>query len=125
MAAQTLKMVPAGLNLELYAGDANSFGVEITEDGTLVNITGWTFMAQARKQSTDLAAVATATCTILDPEAGQVEVAWGDLRAVLADASKWVGVWDLQATPTGASLPRTLLAGSFTVGLDVTRVDTP
>jgi hypothetical protein len=110
------------VNLKLYGGDANSFAVQVTDDGTIVDVTGWDFQAQARKEADDNAAAATATCTVIDGPAGKVEVAWGDLRALLGTDPSWSGVWDFQATPTGASLPRTLIAGTFTVGIDVTRV---
>jgi hypothetical protein len=86
-----------------------------------VDVTGWDFQAQARKAANDAAAAATATCTVLDGPNGLVEIAWGDLRALLGTETSWSGVWDLQATPDGASLPRTLLAGTFVVTLDVTR----
>jgi hypothetical protein len=110
------------VNLKLYGGDANSFAVQVTDDGTIVDVTGWDFQAQARKEADDNAAAATATCTVIDGPAGKVEVAWGDLRSLLGTGPSWSGVWDLQVSPTGATLPRTLLAGTFTVGLDVTRV---
>jgi hypothetical protein len=119
---QTLDLTPACLNIRLYGGDANTFGIEITDDGTLVDVTDWEFQAQARKAANDPAAAATATCTVLDGPSGRVEVAWGDLRELLGTDTSWSGVWDLQATPTGASLPRTLLAGTLVLTLDVTRV---
>jgi hypothetical protein len=119
---QTLDLTPACVNLRLYGGDANSFAVEVTDAGTLVDVTGWDFQAQARKAANDPAAAATATCTVLDGPAGKVEVAWGDLRVLLGTEGSWSGVWDFQATPDGATLPRTLLAGTFVVSLDVTRV---
>jgi hypothetical protein len=119
---QTLDLTPACVNLRLYAGDANTFAVEITDEGTLVDVTGWEFQAQARKAAPDAAAAATAVCTVLDGPNGRVEVAWGDLRTLLGTDPSWSGVWDFQATPTGASLPRTLLAGTLLATLDVTRV---
>jgi hypothetical protein len=119
---QVLDLTPSCVNVRLYGGDANVFAVEITDEGTLVDVTGWTFEAQARKAANDTAAAATATCTVLDGPAGKVEIAWGDLRSLLGTDPSWSGVWDFQATPTGASLPRTLIAGTFTVSLDVTRV---
>jgi hypothetical protein len=118
---QTLDLGPGCLKLRLYGGDANSFAVEVTDDGTLVDVTGWDFQAQARTAAGDAAAAATATCTVLDGPAGKVEIAWGDLRTLLGTGTSWSGVWDFQATPDGAGLPRTLLAGTFTVSLDVTR----
>jgi hypothetical protein len=121
-ACQLLDLTPACVNVRLYGGDANSFAVEITDDGTLVDITDWDFQAQARKAANDPAAAATATCTVVDGPAGKVEVAWGDLRSLLGGDVSWSGVWDFQVEPAGAALPRTLLAGTFTVSLDVTRV---
>jgi hypothetical protein len=121
-ACQLLDLSPACVNVRLYGGDANSFAVEITDDGTLVDITDWDFQAQARKAANDPAAAATATCTVVDGPAGKVEVAWGDLRSLLGTDVSWSGVWDLQVAPDGAALPRTLLAGTLTVSLDVTRV---
>jgi hypothetical protein len=120
---QVLDLTPACVNLKLYGGDANVLAVEITDDGTLVDVTGWDFQAQARVAAGDAAAAATATCTVLDGPAGKVEIAWGDLRALLAGGTSWSGVWDFQATPDGAGLPRTLLAGTVTVSLDVTRTE--
>jgi hypothetical protein len=121
---QTLDLTPACVNIRLYGGDANSFAVEITDDGTIVDVTDWDFQAQARQAANDPAAAATATCTVIDGPAGLVEIAWGDLRALLGTETSWSGVWDFQAAPDGATLPRTLLAGTFVVSLDVTRVTT-
>jgi hypothetical protein len=119
---KVLDLTPACLNLKLYGGDANSFPVEISNDGTIVDISGYDFQAQARKTAADAAPAVTATCTILDGPNGLMEVAWGDLRELLGTDAAWSGVWDMQVTPDGAGLPRTLLAGTFTVSLDVTRV---
>jgi hypothetical protein len=113
-----LVLTPQTVNVQLYGGDENAFGVEVFSGGSPVDISGWTFQAQARSNVTDAAAAATATCTV---SAGKVQVAWGDLRLLLGTSASWTGVWDLQATRPGATLPRTLIAGKLTVSLDVTR----
>lgn len=114
----TLAMLPTTVNLELYGGDENAFGVEVMVDGVPADITGWEFQAQARLKVTDVEPAATATCDVVG---GAVQVVWGDLHALLAGSAVWTGVWDLQVVRPGTTYPKTLIAGRMNVTLDVTR----
>jgi hypothetical protein len=120
-----LKNCPADLDLCLYLGDANVFGVELLAAGDPVDATGWTITSQIRLSATDPTVVLEATVTEVDAANGQFLVAFDGeaARAVVGMEDGWQGVWDLQAdTSLGV---KTYVAGNVTFTQDVTRTVTP
>jgi hypothetical protein len=113
---------PIQLDWSVYAGDSNREVFEFVGD-VPVDITGWVIEAQARRKKSDPVVGATAIVTLTDPGAGRFTVEWDgeQLRALLGEAESWAGVWDLQTTVGGETLPVTRLGGMFTVLMDVTR----
>jgi hypothetical protein len=111
------------LDLELYAGDRNDFVLSFTSAGDVWNMTGATISAQARKKKTSSVASLTATVTAVDEATGQWLLEWdGDeVRSTLGGLASWEGFWDLQVLESGQTYPITLLRGSVTIYLDVTR----
>lgn len=109
----------------LYAGDANREMWTFTAGGVLADITGWVITAQARKQDTDPAAALTAVVEMTDPVNGLAHISWDgeQVRAVLAGASSWEGVFDIQVLPPGQVLPETVHRGAVRAQMDVTRED--
>lgn len=122
--AGPIKNVPASCDWAVYAGDRNSqtFEFYATAD-TPWDLTGATLRAQARLDALDAAVAIEALCTVDDAVGGIVTVSWdGELvRALLAGAESWAGVWDIELIEAAQTLPVTLLAGKFTAQLDVTR----
>jgi hypothetical protein len=121
--AVTVPLGPAVVNLTgVRAGDRNLISLTLTSKGTPYDLSGLAISAQARHKATDETPAVTAVITIPpDPTLGELTMAWpGDqVAASLAGKASWQGVWDLQIDD-GESVV-TLLAGSFTAVLDVTR----
>lgn len=115
---------PVACSWRVYAGDSNrqTFTFHATP-GVPWDLTGAELQAQARASSTDVAVAVEAVCTITDATAGLVTVEWDgeEVRALLAGAEEWAGVWDLQILEAGQTLPVTLLVGAWTATMDVTR----
>jgi hypothetical protein len=108
-------MLPETLNLAAYRGDTFRRGIDIYQDGELVDdLTGWTFAAQVRED----ADAPTPSATF--------DVAVSGSRVTLTLAANVTagmprdGVWDFQiTTPNGEVV--TPYRGAFTVEGDVTR----
>lgn len=120
----TISLAPGALDISgVRAGDRNELAFVITQNGTPMDLTGMDVMAQARKAASDADPPAlTGVVTITDAPAGRLTLRWdGDeVRALLGVDVKWQGVWDLQVGATGSE-PDTIVAGSLTCELDVTR----
>ena len=120
-----IKTAPAAATpWTVYAGDRNDQLLVFQQpDGSPWDITGAVITSQARAEATDTVVALEATCTIVDGPAGTARVEWDGeaVRALLAGADTWTGVWDLQLLESGQALPLTLLAGKFTAVHDVTR----
>lgn len=123
--ASTCVVVPLGpacVDLEgVRAGDRNLMTATLTSKGAPVNLTGYTVTAQARKKSTDSAAL-DAVVTIVNALTGDISIRWpgDDVTALLAGKATWNGVWDLQIEQVGSD-PLTVAAGNFHAYMDVTR----
>lgn len=118
-----VRTTPAALDLEVYAGDKNRVELEVLAGGDPVDLTGALVEAEARKAATDADAGVTATIVDIDRQVGQVAVEWDGetLRGLIGSSDRWVGVWDLQITLPGETLPTTPVGGRFTARMDVTR----
>jgi hypothetical protein len=106
---------PARFDLSAYAGDTFSVDIAIAQDGSPVDVTGWTFTAQVRAKRAG-AVAATFTVNVTDAAQGELTISLsGATTATLAS-----GVWDLNvALPDGTV--STLVDGVITVTQDVTR----
>jgi len=115
---------PSPLDWKVYAGDRNEVVFSFEAGGAPWDITGASVAAQARIRATDPAVALDANVDVFDATSGKVTIAWDgeEVRALLAGADHWQGVWDLQITETGETLPITMLRGKFTAIYDVTRL---
>lgn len=121
MAKKKIDLNPQTLDLILYAGDGARFRMtvqDILED--IVPLTG-TMRAQVRVERDDAdPPSADFDLDISNALDGIVEFSLtGDQTQELAPADKFVGVWDLEWTPTGEE-PVTLLQGVLECFPDVT-----
>lgn len=118
-----LDLSPACVNLTgIRSGDRNEVLISITSAGDPYDLTGQTVAAQARFAAEDIEPVLNGVVTVLDGPAGQISLRWpgDDVATWLGTEAKAKGVWDLETRPVSGD-PITLLAGSFSARLDVTR----
>lgn len=118
----TVPLGPAPLDITgVRAGDLNEFQLTITSGGRALDLTGQTITASARLSKDDVDSL-DAVITVVDEVKGVIKVRWPgeDVRTWLGTELSLSGVWDLQAGELDAD-PITLLAGTFTAELDVTR----
>lgn len=109
-------MIPGEYSTSLYRGD--SWGITVkptTPDGTPIDVSGWTAIAQVRAKYDSTDVLATITTAV------SVDGIALSLSPTETSALHGKPVWDLQTT-TAEGLVRTLLAGTFTIVSDVTRV---
>lgn len=113
--------MPASLDIEVYIGDTLTITVNVTNNGSPVNITGRTYAAQIRQTPGSSTILATFTCTITNA-AGGVMVATlpASVTAALAVTR---AAWDLQeVTPASPeNVVQTIVAGYADIVQDVTR----
>jgi hypothetical protein len=120
---------PAPLDWTVYAGDSNVERFEFISDNDPWDLSDATITAQVRAtaMSDDIALTATLSTPTDDaglPLVGVADIGWDgeEIRRLLGARDTWSGVWDLQVQKQGESLPRTLLRGTFTARMDVTRI---
>ena len=126
-----IDLTPDVLDLVLYAGDGVRFRLVITDSAEApVNITG-TVKAQVRDKrgevdltpegefAVDLTDAATGI-VVLSLTGAQTQDLYDNWIALFPTAKKFIGVWDVEWTPSGAE-PRTLCQGKVECGPDVTR----
>lgn len=119
----SIDLTPPVVPWKVYAGDRNTQQIMLqATEGVPWDVTGAQFQAQARKSADDPAVALEADITIDDAAGGLVTVGWDGeaVRALLGTATNWSGVYDLQITEAGQTLPVTLFGGAFTAALDVT-----
>lgn len=112
---------PAAYNLTIVAGDSFSRSVTLKEqDGTPIDLTGYSALAQVRASASSDTVLATFT-TAIDAPNGAVTLS---LDTTQTRALGSGAVWDLQlsldASPTTAT--HTVIGGQVTVLPDVSRV---
>jgi hypothetical protein len=122
--ANVINLQPQVLNLELYAGDGVEFRLVCTDvNGAPIDVNG-TVLAQVKLERADSSALATFTVGLVDAYQGIVilSLSGAQTAALVADSptGKFVGVWDIQWTPSGKQ-PRTLCQGTVECVTDVTR----
>jgi len=119
-----INLQPQVLNLELYAGDGVEFRLVCTDvNGAPIDMNG-TIIAQVKLDRADSSALVSFTVGLMDAYQGIVilSLTGSQTAALVADSStgKFVGVWDIQWTPSGKQ-PRTLCQGIVECVTDVTR----
>lgn len=110
-------MIPGTYSVSLYRGDSWGITVKpVNSGGTPIDLTGWTAAAQVRAKpdSTD---VLVTMETVVTPASGITVTMTPEDTATLSGSV----VWDLQTTDTSGTV-RTLVGGTFTMVLDVTRL---
>ena len=119
-------MAPACVNLvNLIAGDANKLTVALTSNGEPWDLTGAVINAQARADLSDEVPTFVAESTVADPLSGVIVLFWpGDsIRELLVSLGVfgWTGVWDMEVTLAGETYPKTVISGTFSAKMDVSR----
>lgn len=109
--------VPVKQNLSITRGDTETVVVTMNTDSVAINITGRTYRAQIRATKDSGTIAATLTCTITNGVGGEV-------TCVLSAANSSTLVpgtyyWDFEENNGGVI--STIIAGTVTVGADVTR----
>lgn len=119
--SKALSLTPETQDLVLYAGDGASLRLTVKDkSGQPVDLTG-TFAGQVKADRTTDTAIATWTIDSSSAVDGVIVISLsGDDTGALTTGHDFVGVWDIQWTPTGGE-PITLLAGKLTCKPDVTR----
>jgi hypothetical protein len=118
-----INLAPAPVDVAgIRAGDRNLFQITIRQSGSALDLTGYTITAQARATPPDTVHL-DAVCAITDATNGKVDVSWpGDaVTAWIGTHTVQKGVWDLQLDDGSGGDPWTVIAGSFSAELDVTR----
>ncbi len=123
MAKKTINYVPQSVDLILYAGDGTSFSLTVTDpDKVPINLTG-TMLAQIRVERDSVDPPSAEFDIDLTNAANGVavlELSGADTQALVVDDTKFVGVWDIQWTPTNGE-PMTLCQGKVECMPDVSR----
>jgi hypothetical protein len=124
--ADTIDGTPPTLNWKIYVGDRNEQQFYITDNNGAVDLSGAEILVQAREEPISPTASLTATVTPSDLGSGHFIVGWdGEEVRALVDStgtSQWRGVWDLQITESGETLPLTYARGTLSAIYDVTRI---
>ena len=123
MAKKSISYVPQTLDLLLYAGDGTSFTLTIqTPAGVAIPLTG-AILAQIRVDRDSPDPVnATFAVNWADAGLGKVglSLTGAQTQALVTTEDKFVGVWDIQWTPSGEE-PVTLCQGKVECMPDVSR----
>jgi hypothetical protein len=116
--AQTLRLVPQSVNLELYAGDGAAVRITVRDtSGQTIPVDG-AVEAQLRDERDSASAIADFAVDTAEAAQGIVRVSLsGAQTAPLGDFS---GFWDVQWTPSGEE-PVTIVQGKVKCSRDVTR----
>jgi hypothetical protein len=122
MAKRKLSFIPQTLDLSLYAGDGAGIRFTITDSTNApLSLTG-EMKAEIRANREDAdPALATFDVDLTDFAAGIVLISLTgeQTHALITDAETFVGVWDLEWTPTDDE-PATLVQGKVECYPDVT-----
>lgn len=111
-------MRPGLLHLDIYQGDDFEKVLTFTEDdGTAIDVTGWTLKGEIRNAPGGTTVVETFTITKTNAVGGEIEMALTAAETLAVPAG--IYYWDLQRTVVAQV--RTLLAGKAVVRKDVTR----
>jgi hypothetical protein len=118
--AQVMLQPPA-VKLALYAGDGSTIRVIVDNVmGVPIPLSG-TVTAQIRASRGDGAVLQSFSVDLSSGAAGVVVLGiTGTQTAALASSKDFVGVWDVQYTPSGGQ-PMTLVQGKCIVKQDVSR----
>ena len=115
-------MLPAVLNLEMIAGDGYRNTITFKDaSGSAINVSGYTFRAQVRKNPKSTTAVS----FTIDNSGGAtgiviISLTGAQVRSLGIGKSKW----DMEYV-VGNSDPTTVLKGDIKVNADVTREEAP
>ena len=123
MAKQKITYEPQILDLELYAGDGTKFSLTVTDvEKVPIDLTG-DMIAQIRVER-DSADPPSAEFTIDLTDAANgvalLSLTGDQTQALVVDETPFVGVWDIQWTPSGDE-PMTLCQGKVECSPDVSR----
>jgi hypothetical protein len=104
-------------------GDRIWRSVQFLTDGDPWPLTGATVEAQVRETWSSPSPLMTATVTPVDEASGMfiIEFDGTDGRSVVTGDDDWSGVYDIQVTELGQTLPETIERGVFTLRPDATR----
>jgi hypothetical protein len=118
-----ISVIPQRVDLEVYAGDGVTLRLTAVnaETGDKLNLVG-TIDAQVKAHRSDSEPLTGFTVNTDKAADGILDLSLSGAQtsALLTDSSRFQGVWDVQWLADGEQ-PRTLVQGSLTCDLDVTR----
>lgn len=125
--AGAINLQPETLDLSLYAGDGVEFRLLCTDNAQApIDVSGETEAQVKLDRLEDTVPLVSFTTDMINAAQGVIELSLtgADTQLLAADPSsksgKFIGVWDLQWTPTGKE-PRTICQGKVECLADVTR----
>lgn len=123
MASKQINLVPESVDLYLYAGDGVDIPITVADGaGAPVDLSG-AVSAQIRETKLTVdPPIAVFSVNAVDAYLGKVilSLTGEQTTELLGETGRFVGVWDVQWTPSGLQ-PRTLCQGRVECVLDVTR----
>ncbi len=112
-------MSAATYNIEIDQGSDYNITVEVKEDGSVKDLTGYSARAQARSDIEDSSAAFNFTCTIPSPSNGKILVKLPAATSSSATAGEFV--YDLEVYTSGDAAVSRLMGGTATIHREVTR----
>jgi len=112
-------MAAATYNIEVDQGSDFNIEIEVKEDGSVKNLTGYSARAQARAAEEDSSVAFTFTCTIPTPTNGKVLMNLPAATSSSATAGQYV--YDLEIFTSGDSAVSRLIKGTVTLDREITR----
>lgn len=113
-----ISFIPESLDLNCYAGDGAAVRIVVSSSGATIDVSG-DHEAQIRVKKLDTDPLDEFIIDDSDAANGVLLMSLtGEQTALLGDGFK--GVWDMQWTATDGQ-PKTLVRGTITCTLDVTR----
>lgn len=113
-------------NLTIYRNDDASFDITVTQNGTVQNITGWSFRMTAKWRYSDLDAAAVFTLTVgsgitlTTPASGIATVTIGRALTSTLPPHRVDLVYDIQTNASASTgTANTIMSGTLTVLPDV------
>lgn len=122
MNTSKISVVPQRVDLVVYAGDGVSLRLDVinADTGANLDLSG-EIDAQVKAKRSDTDALTEFAVNTDEAADGVLYLALsGEQTAVLTDGPQFKGAWDVQWMAVGQE-PRTLVQGSLTCDLDVTR----
>ena len=111
-------MAAGTYNFVLDQGATFTRQLTVKDDGTVMNLTGYSVASKMRSTHDSSTVVGTFTCTISDASAGQITMQM--TNSTTAAIEEGIYVYDLEITASSGTVTR-IMEGNITVNPEVTR----